>query len=387
MNWGGNGRAADIFHFLTGINVGHGARVPMPAGLPTPGAFGREPFGLYGANGPLGISQGTLDPGAAGAIFAASGAGRAQRNRAVERGNQRFDAMISQRLGRVDYMTGTRAQVRALTQISGLISARIARTRDITRKLTLEDEVLSIGARIKATREQAWQNFLDTLQVGVARAGLTVGLGDDITALRRVEAAIQARIREVGRTNDLEQQLIQVEGQILDVRRQQAANRHSALVARQFGALGLGPGGEPLTPSTASLRHQLGPIEKSIHGTILDTAANQRILARIRRVLAGGLGAVTKEVRDHIAQMFADWRSQLQQETDGFNLTAADKRRRFLDTQYRDAYHRRHRGVTTSGVVPSHHEVTHVHADGASPERVTAALDRKAFRRRQAGVK
>src|SRR5262249_43246021 len=137
-------------------------------------------------------------------------------------------------------------QIARLKQIAQLIVDRIAATKDVTRRLELEDRLRGVLRQIKGDKAQLASDYLDALSFDVEKAGATKTLQDDLRALRRLEAGIKAQIAVSGRTLALSRQLLQTQQQIADVRKQIAANRAAARQARQFRALGLGATGDEL---------------------------------------------------------------------------------------------------------------------------------------------
>jgi hypothetical protein len=81
--------------------------------------------------------------------------------------------------------------------------------------------------------------------------------------------------------------------------------------ARQFRSLGLGPTGGDLVPGLKNLRTRLGSITDAVKGTFLDTDKTRSLLGRIRKILSGGFGAVSEDVRSTIKGMLDDIRQQL----------------------------------------------------------------------------
>lgn len=71
----------------------------------------------------------------------------------------------------------------------------------------------------------------------------------------------------------------------------------------QFRALGLTSAGEDLAPTREALTEQLRKITGSLKGTLLDTDANQNLLARVRKVLALQFGALTRDTRLKIQEL------------------------------------------------------------------------------------
>lgn len=72
---------------------------------------------------------------------------------------------------------------------------------------------------------------------------------------------------------------------------------------QQFIALGLTATGEDLAPSRKALQASLKQVEKNLAGTILDTDKNRNLIARIRKVLSGQFGALTRETKLQIKRL------------------------------------------------------------------------------------
>lgn len=248
----------------------------------------------------------------------------------VEQRNQFFDNAIARILLRGG-LGDIQQQIAALEKANQLISQRIAKTKDVTRRLNLEDQLLQNQAQIaslQATaattaaqaasdalqkRQDAFNEFIANLQLKVTEAQATEPLNDDIVALKALQAGIEAEIREFGRTADLS-------GQLFDVQQQLAAARASQISGRQFLALGLTQTGEQRIPGVTALKKELGNVTEEVQGTFLDTTKVQSLLSRIRKVLSGGLGAVGEDVRAKIQQILGDLNRQLDQNT-AKNLT------------------------------------------------------------------
>jgi hypothetical protein len=228
--------------------------------------------------------------------------------------NQFFDAKTQRAIDAASRLA-IDEQISALDRIESRLKARLAKTKDVTRQQNLEDQILSVEDQKKQVRGDIRQKFLDSLsnatgraeyQVQVAQATVTVD--DDIAALKKLEASIEAEIKAQGRTNDLVQQLFQT-------RQDLAAARATKIAQRQFVALGLTPGGDKKTPGVRALRRELGTVESAISGTFLDTSKTQSLLARVRKVLSGGMGKVGEDVRQKIQQILGGLNSQLDQST------------------------------------------------------------------------
>lgn len=91
------------------------------------------------------------------------------------------------------------------------------------------------------------------------------------------------------------------------------AARAAARNARQFKLLGLTATGEERAPGVKALRATLGSFTEQVAGTFLDTNKTRSLLARIRKVLSGGLGAIGRDVRLQIKSILSDLDTQLKQ--------------------------------------------------------------------------
>lgn len=154
------------------------------------------------------------------------GQGTASRRKGItaSQRNTFFDNRISRLLDQAS-SGGIQQQISKLKAIGALISARIAATKDVTRKLTLEQTLLDQVTRpLAQDRATVAQNFLDTLQLNVDKAQATSGLNDDLAALTSLQNGILARIKAIGKTNALEEQLVQVTGQIKQIQQQAQQN-------------------------------------------------------------------------------------------------------------------------------------------------------------------
>lgn len=168
-------------------------------------------------------------------------------------------------------------------------------------------------ARGRRAREALRQLQLDRAAFAVDRAATTKSLTDDLSALGKLQSLLRRRIRGGHSTLELQRQLLGVQQQIADVVKQQAEARAKARDDRQFRRLGFGPGGEDLVPGVKGLKKQLDAVRGAISGSFLDTRKTRGLLAHIRQVLSGGLGAVGKEVRQKIQEILADLKNQLKQ--------------------------------------------------------------------------
>lgn len=184
----------------------------------------------------------------------------------AEQRNQFFDAGLARRLDRVQDISTIQGQISALRGIAATIEQRIAVTKDITRRLNLEDQL-----------------------VGVRRESRS--LGDQLVA----DAAERRRQQKA----------------LAD---QQAATKLAQRTARQFRELGLDAGGDVITPGVDNLKKRLAQITSNITGTTLDTPKLEAQLKRFRKVLSEGL--VPKDVRAKIRDMLDDISDELNKGND-----------------------------------------------------------------------
>lgn len=204
-----------------------------------------------------------IPTGTAAALAGGGVGGAARRTGATaQQRNAWFDAAIGRQIDRNQDIQNLRGQLADLRRIAGLIQDRINVTKDVTRKLTLEDQLVAVQ------RDQ-----------------------------RNVLEAIRDRTRQLAEERKALEQ-------------QRAERLKAARTARQFRALGLTATGEDRIPIRV-LRNQAERLTKAVQGTFLDTRKTKSLLAQIRRVLSGGLGAVGRDIKDKIRQILADLNRQL----------------------------------------------------------------------------
>lgn len=155
--------------------------------------------------------------------------------------------------------------------------------------------------------EQVWRR----LQLELTRAGQTKSLQDDLVALKAMEASVRAQLRLHRNSIDLEEKLVDVTGQRLELERQIAEAQQERVKARQFRALGLTSSGDEPVAGVKLLQKQLARVTAATTGTFLDTRHTRSVLARIRKVLAGGLGAVGRDVRQKVKEILDGLNQQL----------------------------------------------------------------------------
>jgi hypothetical protein len=167
-----------------------------------------------------------------------SGTKQLPRGPSVELRNRWFDAMVARMTDRVQDIRTLRGQIGRLREIAGLIQDRIAATRDVTRRLSLEDQVAGVMREIRARQEQIAQEaraaadankerqeavrdeLQGWLELNVEKAGLTDTVRDDLKALRVLLKVIQERIRLHGKTLDLAREELDVKKRIRDTLKQ-----------------------------------------------------------------------------------------------------------------------------------------------------------------------
>jgi hypothetical protein len=176
------------------------------AGIATPAAL--EPISDAALSGPTASTQ-PYRP-AAPDIGAGAG-GKKRKGISQSQRNTFFDNMISRLLDQAQDGT-IQQQIAKLKAVGALITARIAATKDVTRKLTLEQTLLDQVTRpLKADRAQISQNKLDWAQYGVDRTALTDNLQDNLKALESQQKIIKDAIRTQGHTLQLMNALLQVQ--------------------------------------------------------------------------------------------------------------------------------------------------------------------------------
>lgn len=201
-------------------------------------------------------------------------------------------------------------QIAALERANRLIETRIKVTKDVTRRLHLEDEVLQNAATIKSlkaqqaadalqARQDAVDEVIARLRLKVDAAQLTAGFGDDLRSLQALKTGILAEIKEFGATAELLGDLASAKQQIAQTKQQQIS-------AKEFFTLGLGPTGEDRIPTATNLRKRLGTLTEAVRGTTLDTPALEKRLAAIRKVLSQKI--IPDDVRSKIDQWFKELR-------------------------------------------------------------------------------
>lgn len=175
--------------------------------------------------------------------------------------NQFFDAAVGRLQDRVQDISSLQGQIKALQRIGQLISERIAKTKDITRRLNLEDELLQNARDIKATQAELSQN-------------------------------------------------------VRDAAAQRLANKLSKQQAQQFRALGLSASGDDIIPGIKNLQKRLNALTDKLTGAGSFTDKLRSQFANIRKVLASEWGKATPETRAKIDEYFKTVSASIKKGTD-----------------------------------------------------------------------
>lgn len=236
-----------------------------------------------------------------GPVRAPGGISASQRNRFFDNAIARI--LLRGGLGNIQQ------QIAALQRADALIAARLRVTKDITRRLNLEDQLLQNAAQIKGLRQDATQAIFDALQFGVTKAQATASFKDDISALLAFQAGIKREIAIEGKTLALQQQLFDVDQQIRQARKDQVQAGLDRTISRQFRELGLSSTGDALVPLQSGLRKRLAQLTANVRASSLDTPKLETELARFRKVLSEGL--VPKDVRLKIREMMDEIADEL----------------------------------------------------------------------------
>ena len=212
----------------------------------------------------------------------------------------------------------------------------------------LDPKHLSVAAAKAWEQGHEWMVSITPARPASAASGHGGGGRGETAAQKQARLAHEAALRQARNTRA-------------------AARQHAA----QLRLLGLGPTSDALVPTRAALKRELGNVQSVIKGTFLDTAEHRSLLSKIRRLLSGQLGALSADVRAKVKEMLDGLKGQMN-EFDGFNLTAAEKRRRWLDRRLADRYRQGHAGVTGTGPGGSgkhthHHTHHHTYKIDGSP--------------------
>ena len=171
-----------------------------------------------------------------------------------------FDTRIGRERERVQDIETLRGQVARLKEIAAQIQARMEATKDITRRLNLEDELLRVQREIRST-----------------------------------QATIQAEAERA------ERDALDHQKEMTRLAKERAEEARERAATAQFAALGLGPGGADAIPGIQALQKRLTRMFKE-PGL---PAKARSLMKTIREILGGGMGEVSEEVRAKIEEMLA----------------------------------------------------------------------------------
>lgn len=247
----------------------------------------------------------------------------AEAKRAAARRQKAFDEFIKGQGLKLDQSALTRNLQDDLAVLRAIEQAVLRRIAEEGRTFKLVEQLARVRLEIQNTTEQAasdataageaaFDATIDALDLNLEIARATQSLEDDQAALRALERAILGRIASEGQNTDLLRQLFDVREEQRRVAEQLADQRRERRQGRQFAALGLTDEGERPTPGVGALQRRLKNLREQIKGTVLDTEKTRRELDRIAAVLSGKFGAVGKEVRDAILEMFNDITSAME---------------------------------------------------------------------------
>lgn len=202
----------------------------------------------------------------------------------VEQRNTFFDAALGRSLDRVQD-SDLQGQLGKLAKIAATISKRIAVTKDITRKLNLEDQLVGVQRQRKSVEQQ---------------------IGDVLA--QRVADAKAAKIEQ--RAAALEK-----------LHERQAAALQK-LQSRQFRALGLNAQGGDIVPGVANLKKQLGSLTDRLAASPVKLSSKlQSQLAGIGKVLGNPIEKATVETREKIQELFQTIRGEFDKGSKDTSLT------------------------------------------------------------------
>ncbi len=181
--------------------------------------------------------------------------------------NTFFDSDIARQLDRTQDLS-LPGQVSKLQQIADQIQKRIAVTKDITRRLNLEDQLAAVLRQ---------------------RRGV----------IATINQAADAKAKQATANAESLKRQQQANAKLL------AAAKAAALQTKQFQALGLGPDGQPITPRADNLRKQLGTLTARISDANLNLSSKLGSqLDGARKLLSGKFGKLTEDSRQAIQDLF-----------------------------------------------------------------------------------
>lgn len=158
---------------------------------------------------------------------------------------------------------------------------------------------------------KALQRLLDTLNLAVAKAGLTKTLKDDVAANQALITALREQIKLHKDDLSLQNDLVSAQQARLALVQQQRDAELAARNARQFKTLGLDATGQALVPLKQGLARELRKVTADVSGSFLDTSKTQKMLKAISKLILNPFTKVSKDVRTTIKQMLDDIEAQL----------------------------------------------------------------------------
>jgi hypothetical protein len=215
---------------------------------------------------------------------------------AAIRRNQYFDARIARMLDRVQDIRTLRGQIAQLRVIEGLVKARVAITKDVTRQNALGDVVADIDRRITENRGQIADKAAEAARklkekeqraAKAERAAEKASLERATKRVAAINAAARAMVQRINRAGT----------RLRDTMR--AAEQRA-----QYRALGLTGAGEERLPKVDVLLTRLRKLRVAIRGTDQDTRANRTFLMGAIGDLLGRHGTVTKATVSRINDFY-----------------------------------------------------------------------------------
>lgn len=159
-------------------------------------------------------------------------------------------------------------QVAKLREVEATLRERLKVTKDITRQLTLEDEIADVQRKRRSIEDTIAQNAKD-------RAAAAARLAAE---LKKERAAREQALEEA---------------------------RRVALQSKQFRALGFAADGSEVIPGADNLRKQLASLTARLGSSSVNLSSKlENQLEGVRKVLAGKFGTVTRESREKIQELF-----------------------------------------------------------------------------------
>lgn len=150
------------------------------------------------------------------------------------------------------------------------------------RQIKAQNDAAKKAAQEAAAQDRSdmWNKIIGGLELGVDRARLTKGLGDDLARLEDLKAGLERQVKAGVDVASAQQQLVQVSGDIADKQQQIRDQLAAALQAKQFRELGLSSSGDEVIPSVANLAKRLKGVLARVDSGDLDIAG--KLAAHLR---------------------------------------------------------------------------------------------------------